>query len=384
MSSEFVYERRAVNLYGAKGAYTALFIKSHSSNTYPHLPEWNLYALEKKENAMDSACRYAYYCEDGCTRGARGVGITGDSEIGRWRDAISSAYTTPQNFTVLLTFCEKPAPWDLSLLTMVKFQDFAAGVGIQLLADFVYQRIGGKETIVGHQLRLNLSYAHHVDLMWDATRDLTDLEKTDQNKQLIQPHCFMKSIERQMANSYLFWQKDPLATQLSAKTSKMELAESMFKFAFPVEGQTDYRHEVFVCVNQNGLVLYSGRDPHNWFCKTKLMQEEAAHPGTAESAYRKFKKLIKALPTTPHEGLAVLMKEVASLRLPQAIPDWAVAKVTQLFKKAEYLVGTANIWKAHADDLVGALSSAEYGEVYLSVPNRAAKSPSAEQATLFC
>ncbi|MDB5744927.1 MAG: hypothetical protein JWR68_3242 [Polaromonas sp.] len=201
MSSEYVHGRRAVNLYGVNGAYTSLFIKSHSSNTFPHMPRWRMYHLAEKTRAPDHVLRYAHTCDDGMTRGPGGSALSGLQDIALWRQAIAEACILnpdDESMCSLVHFSDKPHSGDFALQALPEFLALADALGIALASEPAQ----GIDTLK-HAVMISLHDPMHLDLIWQARREIEVKCLHSAGVSFMQASPFLKSIERLLANEFL-------------------------------------------------------------------------------------------------------------------------------------------------------------------------------------
>lgn len=303
MSSEYVYDRCAVNLYGVDAEYTALFTCSHSNNTFPHNPHWWMYHLSEKPRAIDQVLRYAHTCDDGMTRGPGGLPLSGQHDIALWRAAIAQACTVPAQdefgaMCATLEFAEKPASQVFSLNVMTKFLDLAASMGIDLASE---QSPGTGPA--RHFVKFDLREARHIDLMWRAGREIEVPSLYGTEKAFMPLSAFCKPITAILGCLHMPpLPRDRLATVTAPVSSKYEVPQTIRRFEFAVEGQADDTQRMLVVTDWQCRILSTR--PDHWFAH-RLVEIEAANPGTAESAYRKFKRLVKSLPASAIQGSIV-------------------------------------------------------------------------------
>jgi hypothetical protein len=362
MSSEYISGRAAVNLYGRKGAYTALFVKSVSSNVDPQTPTWGLYAFSKKEDAMDHVIKYAYYCDGGMTRGTRGVKISGETEISLWREAIANAGVLPKPYRTTIRFMDKPAPFELPIESLSVVNDLAVDGQFSLALHPLITCQGDK---CGVEVTLDLSHPAHIDLIWDITRKgQTPTRKYSSCTSLVPAHDVFRNFVSSGDFVGLRFPKDPLATVVTAKKSNFEYYQNqLLKFQLtqdhPENAYGPYTEEVFV-VLEGTTVVSSSSSVLGWFCRDRLIQIEAANPGTAESAYRAFKALHnETAVTTLSSSVAIVMKK------PAAVPAWCAQKVEDLFSKAVRLSEDENLFVADPFDRMKALALSDVIECSL-------------------
>lgn len=307
MSSEYIYDRAAVRLKGTCREYMAIFVKSHSSNVDPFIPEWSLYSFVKTEDVLNAPLQYCYYCDDGMTRGINGRKITGEYDLTKWREAIEKASMIKDAFKFQIWFSEEKHSQSQPLQKLEKIKAFADKSELNLEIEIV------QGNSAAACLLIDLNNPKHVDLVWDTTRDMTDIDSKDSHKRLMLPFNFL---QRQVAERLFvlhgYDDKKRTSTTVLEHHSSYEMEETIYKFEFPVDIQPVYNETRFVVVNWLGRILSCY--PERWFC-LKLIELERKYPGTAESAYVKFKKLMKSLPVTSHEGMTI--EVVASLSVEQ-------------------------------------------------------------------
>lgn len=361
MSSEYISGRAAVNLYGRKGAYTALFVKSVSSNVDPQTPTWGLYGFSKKEDAMDRVLKYAHYCDGGMTRGHRGVKISGETEIGRWREAIANASVVPDKLRVSLQFMDKPTPFQLPIESLTRINDLAVAGFFSLTCIDLRDCNGNR---CGDELQLDLSLPAHVDLIWDITREgQVEPRQYSSDTSLVRASDVFRSFE----SSYEFprFTKDPLAVVVKAKKSDFSFPENqLLKIQYEVHPGTqpdpDFYMDYLYLGLEDDKVVAASRSVMDWFCRGLLIQLETLNPGTAESAYRTFKALHKSIGVTALDSLGeVFMKK------PEVVPQWCAEKVKCLFERGEVQAGSDSLYKAHSDDRMNAIGLADVLECWL-------------------
>lgn len=303
MSSEYVYDRRAINLYGVDGEYTALFIRSHSNNSFPHNPHWWMYHLAEKPRALDQVLRYAHTCDDGLTRGPSGSPLSGQQDIALWRIAISQACTVRSRgdwgtMCSTLDFSDKPCGNYFELEVMPKFLGLAASMGIELTGE-QYPGTGPAR----HFVKFNLHDPHHIDLMWRAKHEIEVKSLYGTEKAFMRVSPFLKPIENSLGSPYLpQLPRDPMTVVTTPVKSNYVVPETIRRFEFLVEGQANYTHRMLVVTDWQCNILSSR--PDHWFGH-RLVEIEAANPGTAESAYRQFNRMIKSLPQSRIDGSIV-------------------------------------------------------------------------------
>lgn len=313
MSSEYIYERKAINLRGEKETYTALFVKSHSSNDGDHTPRWKLYHFSKQADALPYVAQCAHYCDSGLTRGPGGMPLSGEREITSWRVAANTASVLNDASPVKavdLVFSPTPRLDADSVAMMVAILRLADGKGMDL-----HHHIADEQAVppANSFITLDLSYAPHVDLIWEAinTIKVHSLYGTDRMVGL-GPYRFFDAVKGLLALGGSFPSDDkPLVTQpvkVTTNLLKLHLGQTFHKFEFPVKGQPVYKDRRIVVTNWACRVL--SMDPDSWFAK-KLAILEKLQPGCAESAHRAWKRHIKALPVTPVSQIGTV--EVCSL-----------------------------------------------------------------------
>lgn len=371
MSSEFIYDRRAVNLYGTKGAYTALFISSHSNNDEHYTPQWRLYNLSKKEDALSYVVRHAHYCDGGMTRGVRGIKLTTTSEISRWREVIAKAVLPPKTCHVRLRFHEKANPFEIPMESMVKLKSLASRSGNELSCDPISQFIDGIETQVGCELVVNLNDPGHVDLIWDASRDNTNPECAENSKPLMLPYDLLPGWVGGNENPASM---DPHAIRTTTRVSKWQLKETLVKFAFPVEGQPVYKEQVEVVMDHRGDVICGNNSLDYWFGEV-LVEIEVAEPGTAEAAYRSFQKLRKETPVTPFENMAVALSAPSPATNKQPLDEWVVGLIAKLFANAGYKPTDPVVYTRTPEDHSAALRLSAYVPCSIDLPDLVIEKP---------
>jgi hypothetical protein len=301
MSSEYIYERKAINLRGEKETYTALFTKSHSSNDGDHTPRWKLYHFSKQADALPYVAQCAHYCDSGLTRGPGGMPLSGEQEITSWRVAVNTASVLNDASPVKavdLVFSPTPRMDADSVATMMAILSLAGGKGVGLHHHIADDKAAPPSNSF---ITLDLSYAAHVDLIWEAinTIKVPSLYGTG-TMVALGAYRFFDSVKGLLARGVDFpADANPLVTQPvkgSTTLLKLHLGKTFHKFEFPVKGQPVYKDCRIVVANWACRVL--SLDPDRWF-GNKLAMMEKVQPGCAESAYRAWKRHIKALPVTP-------------------------------------------------------------------------------------
>ena len=364
MSSEYVYDRRAVNLPGVEGTYTALFIKSHSNNTFPHNPRWWMYHLSEKPRALDHVLRYAHTCDDGLTRGPGGTPLSGQHEIALWRTAIAEASTLPSkdkfgSMFSTLDFSEKPCLSEYTLDVMHKFLALAASMGIDLASE-QYSGAGP----VRHFVKFNLCEPSHIDLMWRASREIEVERLYGDQKAYMRLSPFLKPIEN--FDSYCRPQlpRDPLAIVTVPVSSKYDVPETIRRFEFPIEGLVTQTHRVLVVTDWQCNILSTR--PDHWFAQ-RLVEIEAASPGTAESAYRKFSRLIRGLPTSSIEGSIAEVLPCAKKAEKWSGQAWVLDTIKRFYAGQGAIDPCAPLYTSTAQQLLAAVNMSEYLDCKLAV-----------------
>ena len=356
MSSEYISGRAAINLYGRKGAYTALFVKSVSSNVDPQTPTWGLYGLSRKEDAMDRVLKYAHYCDSGMTRGTRGVKISGETEISLWREAIANAGVLPESHQVKIRFMDKPTPFQLPIETLSRVNELAVAGFFSLTCSPILD--WPNQVKCGYELTLDLSLPAHVDLIWDSTRDgQVEPRQYSSDTSLVRASDIFKGF----VSSYEWpkFKKDPLAVVVKARKSDFSFLDyQLLKIQYEVHPgpRPDpyfYLDYLFVALEADKVVAAS-RSVMSWFCGDLLIQLETLNPGTAESAYRAFKALHRSTRVTAVDELGEVM-----MKKPESVPQWCAEKVESLFARAQGQLGSENLYKAHPDDRMKALVLAD-------------------------
>ncbi|ABM39498.1 hypothetical protein [Polaromonas naphthalenivorans] len=373
MSSEYIYDRAAVRLKGVRFEYIALYILSHSNNVDPYIPNWNLYGFSKLEDALDIPLKYCYYCDDGITRGKKGQMISGEFDINKWRVAIERAPIIKDEFRLQLKFCDEKHSESHPLLKLEKIKAFAVQLDLHLEI----------ESILGHSeaawLVLDLNNPEHVDLAWATTRDMSDAESNDSYKRLMLPFNFL---QRQVAERFFghlgYCDEKRASATVLRKQSNFDLPETIYKFEFPVDDQPVYKDVRFVVVNWLGRILSCS--PDRWFC-LKLIELEKKHLGTAESAYIKFKKHMKALQVTSHEGMTIEVMASLSGAQRAEMTQWDMDKRDRLFARL-HKPGMSAIFTEVVKDHIQAMALAPYIECNLAISEmKTAKKPQVEQMT---
>lgn len=378
MSSEYIYDRKAVNLYGAKGAYTALFVSSHSNNDSDYTPRWSLYKLSKKEDSLSCVLQHAHYCDGDMTQGVRGVKISTTAEISRWREVIATAVLPPITCHVRLRFYENASPYEIPMRTMEKLKSLAARSGIELISDPISRRIDGIETQVGCELLIDLNDPGHVDLIWEASQANTNPEIAENNKPLMPAYNFLPGWVGGNGNHVGV---DRHAVMTKPRASKWQLKEKLVKFAFPTEGQPDYKQQVEVVMDHHGNVICGDNCLDRWFGR-QLIAIEAAEPGTAEAAYRSFQKLRKETPVTPFESMSVALSAPSPATIKEPLEEWVLGSIAKLFanvggKPTDPVVNTRT-----PKDHMAALNLSAYVTCSIDLPDLVLEKPQ-EQLSLL-
>ena len=330
MSSEHIYDRAALVIKGEKNDYIALFSSSHSSNVDPYIPEWNLYSFSKKEDALNTPLRYAYYADEGMNRGERGQGITGEFDIFKWRQAIASPTTLNDSCEITVTFLNEKFDWEHHSRKLERIEQIAVASDIQLSIDTSIVTRNDRD-VESKSLYLDLGNPKHVDLIYEITRDGSDPESHDSHKRLMVSNDF---IGRKVASYTLGWSDLVLRRRTDnpvfVTRSTWKLHETILKFAFPVEGQNEYKDEKFAVVNW--LCRIVSTHPFQWFCE-KLVEIEKMQPGSAESAYRKFKALMKKVEVSSHEGMTIEVMAALSDKQKSKMYDYVLQRRKSLFDR---------------------------------------------------
>jgi hypothetical protein len=374
MSSEYIYGRKAVNIRGLAATYTALFIESHSSNTFPHEPRWSFYAISKQENALNYVLRHVHHCEGGMTRGPKGVAISAPHEIGCWREAIASAGTMHPGTQLNLEFCKNHYYGSqLPLESLAPFKQLASELELPMAFTPLRKMDElGASVEIGEAVTLNLSHPGVADLVWRAMQEIKvkDLLYGGEPR-LVSGYVFM----RPLTDACHPWLK-PLPVDREVRVvplvkSDWVMQETITKFKFPYENDPGFSFEKFVVSDWQGRVVST--DPERWFC-TKLIELEAAHPGTAESAYRRFKKIIKALVVTPHQGVTIEVMAAMPTAENEVWPQWVIDGRAKLFAaSAQYKEGFAALYTGDVTSHLGALALSDFLECNIALPEKAEK-----------
>jgi hypothetical protein len=364
MSSEFEHDRKAVNLYGLSGAYTALFVKSHSSNDDPYEPRWSLYGFTEKSLAMEYVCKYAHYADDGMTKGPGGRAISSEAWVGQWRQALASATTSTHQFSTRMEFFDTNNGNEFPMANLAPLMALAASMGIQLSPDPVVQ---AERT--GSTITINLFDPAHIELIWQATRyhrcHGNPLKETS-----LDPHRVFKSLTGMMGSFFWTGTPDQKADVTEKRTAKFTLPATMYKVEFPVDGQTQYTDDRVICIGDNDRVLYGARGVLSWFCNNVLPGLEQAQPGCAESAIRSFKKQLKDVRGIPPAHIAMWFKKPINARPTRKPSKWEQEDLDKLWANAKYLVGTGgDLGQIHkVQDQQTALQISHALELYATFP----------------
>jgi hypothetical protein len=365
VSSEYVYDRRAVNLQGVNGTYTALFIKSHSSNTFPHNPHWWLYHLSEKPSAIYHVLRYAHTCDDGLTRGPGGSPLSGQHDIALWRKAITEASTVPSkedagSMASTVVFAEKPCLAEYALEVMPKFLALAASMGIALSSE-PYSGSGPAR----HAVTIDLCEPGHIDLIWRASREIEVKPLYGDETCFMRASMFLKPIENILGSLYLpQLPSDPLAIVTVPASSKYVVPEAIRRFEFPVEGLANQTHRMLVVTDWQCNILSTR--PDHWFAQ-RLVEIEQANPGTAESAYRKFSRLIKALPASSIEGSIAEVLPCAKKAEKWRGQRWVQDTIERFYAGQGASDMSVPLYTSTAQQLLAALNVCEYLDCKLAV-----------------
>ena len=378
MSSEYIYERKAINLRGVTSDFTALFVKSHSSNDGELTPRWRLHNFCKKEDAMSSPVQHAHYCDSGLTRGVKGRAISGQFEIQAWRDAIREASLVADGDSCMcvdLLFVDKPGALDQSRQTLSALDKLAEKNGV-ILYQFVQNKI--TEPLVT-KITMNLADPKHVDLIWEAINTIKVPSIYASGAMVgLSPSFFFASIKRALQQHYKF-SADPKPLNTQPEKVRTELLEkylghSFHKFDFPVEGQAVYKDRRIAVSNWACRVLST--DPDGWFGK-KLATMEKVQPGCAESALRAYKRHISALPVTPIEQICTV--EIRSLdgantaaenetRVTcESLERWQLETVKAFFANHAKNLETEAVYTTTAKDHLAALGMSDFVPCFIAV-----------------
>lgn len=364
MSSEYIYDRRAVLLSGTDCNYIALFILSHSNNVDPHEPHWSLYGLSKQCDALNIPLKYAHYCDSGITRGVRGRSITGEYDITKWRQAIAAVRNV--SFKLNIRFYEKPVWTELGQPLFKKLSALASQRNIALTVEAGTDVFRG-ESRPYESLTLDLAKPSDVDLIWQSTRDGTDPEAVDHHKRMVLPGNLLR-------RDYFAFGLDTFAKAQTLLVPKLipstwKLNEKILKFAFPVNGQATYMDERYVVVDWRGRVISTS--PEYWFCEHVLPKAEAAEPGSAESAYKKFKAIKKSLHVTPHEGMTIEVPATMKTEQLSKLENWQQENRQAFFARL-LKPGFPAAYTDCVDDHIKALSMSDFMECNLALSTQAA------------
>lgn len=327
MSSEYIYQRKALTLKGRTCNFIALFCLSHSSNTYPHEPNWHLYGLSRQEDALTIPLMYARYADSGVNRGPKGRSITGEYDITQWRDAISKAPVCQT--TTQLRFSEKSMWYEQKLSNLAKVVEHANHLGVSLVLNDSVDTFHG-DSWKCTTLTLDLSKTSDVDLIWNLTRDGSDSEAKDSYKRLVEPSEIFSSREQWVNESDHTVRLLERPTLQRSKSSWM-LNERILKFEFPVDGQDMYKDMRFAVLNWQSQIIAT--DPECWFCHEVLPLLERKEPGSAESAYKRFKTIMASLPVTSHEGMTIEVNALLGDSEKAALDDWQLKARAKLFER---------------------------------------------------
>ncbi len=370
MSSEYIYDRKAINLLGVKNAYTALFVQSHSSNDGEYTPRWKLFGFSKKTDAMDHVVRCAHYCEDGLTRGVAGAPITGQYEIGQWREALRNASMITEDSSskfVDLVFTEKPSLTSDGPQVKDALLSLANSCGV-MLQHFL---VDCDKHPVHTQVRMNLSLAEHADLVWDAVSTIKVPSIFAHEGMVgLPPYAFFRAIANAL-NAGEDFPLDPWPYVTHATTSAFELNELFFKFEFPVEGQSVWKDTRVVVTDWACRVL--SMDPYGWFA-ARLAAMEAKVPGCAETAFRLFKQQMKALQVTPVEQIGTVevrpLVEADAAAAAQALEKlhpWQREAIKALSSAHGKQAGQEAVYTCTPKEHLEALCLSSYAPCYIAV-----------------
>lgn len=361
MSSEYIYRRKAVNIRGTRNVYTALFVESHSNNVDPHEPHWWVQAFVKQKDALAAILPHVHYCEDGMTRGPKGVAISGEHSIGKWREALSNAILITPGTYLDLKFLDGRHRYgsELPSSLLADFKNLAQELDCEIPILPIHKMLNSGETCVGQSVRLFLSNPEDADLIWEMTQRLK-VQSAYGNGEL---YPVKASFLREPLIPLLESRRDSLSDMDSDRqnvtTVKSEwvMQESIIRMDLPMEGHPEYTYPRHVVIAANGAVLST--DPHRWFGK-KLVELEAACPGSAESAYRKFKKLLKALPITDYKSLSVEVPAAMPASVIVKMPAWVQEHRAKLFESWTYQSGAPFLKTDDLKSLLAALYVSDF------------------------
>jgi hypothetical protein len=363
MSTEYEYDHKAVNLHGKLGAYTALFVKSHSNNVSPRLPRWSLYGFTEKNRAMAYVCQHAHYADGGMTCGPEGREISSEHWLGLWRIAIAKADTLTQKHCMRLEFVEGHCVFDTPMTHLQPLLELAESMGIKIEV-----QSGSNAQRTGKSVALDVFNPDHCDLIWRATRPVFDFGNPRKTA-CLDPHRVMRSIA-DMLGSFFFWKDSPDkdAEIADKRTSSFTLPVKMVKTSFAVEGQPVFTDDRVMCLGDYGRVIAGGSDALDWFCRDILVGLEEADPGCAESAVRKFKKTLRTADVAQQTSLWMYMKEPINTRFKTPPSAWQMQEMDRIWSASKYIVGTADLGQIHViADQCAALSLSHVMELYVTI-----------------
>lgn len=168
----------------------------------------------------------------------------------------------------------------------------------------------------------------------------------------------------------------PHAVTTPVVKSAWVMKDAIWKIEFPYPGQQSHSYPKFAVTDWQFRVLST--QPWYWFCE-KLIAIEAAAPGSAESAYRKFKKIMKEIPAARHKGMTIeLLADSASAIL----PDWAQERLAGLFVSTGHNPDFGVLYTEKAEDHLVALELSQFLQCNLALADVQTEKP-AEQLCLL-
>lgn len=367
MSSHHTHDRAAIILKGVIGDYIVLFDKGHSNNVDPYIAKWSLYSFSHKEKALELPFQYAYYCEDGASRGKNGQPITGEYHINQWRKAVTSAMVVPEGTFIELKFFDQNSYFEMPMWKFDGLTELAANLKIALRTkkETLPGKVGNREVAT---VWIDFSVPEHVDLIHATTRDNSTGHEAgatvnpDSYKRLMMP---FEIFSRSMATQ-LFWHRDFDTKNVEVKTvrSSWEFKENLIGLTFSNDDAYGYQEDVTVVRDWTGKVLSTS--PMQWF-GLQLTDIEQRQPGSAESAYRKFKAELKAVKNYPMEGMTVEVSVIATTGQLRELGEWRAEQRQELFNRC-HKPGFPALFTDRAKDHKEALRLAPVIDCNLYVP----------------
>lgn len=320
MSSEYLYDRRAIRLRGRTEECFLLLVHSHSSNDGEHVPHWWVQHIGSASEMMGEVLRYAHYCESEMTRGPRGVRISGQSHIKLWREAMRCARTLDREVSLHLDFCEAPVWRSIEARKLGLLLNLAKSIGVDTSVNNVVQTsVGGPQEPV-NRLQIELGNPGHVDLLIAANRSVGF-----GSSKLIPIAIALASVAENLALGH------PPQGRLTAESVEQMrcqdldlLGNAVLEIAPDLSVDTYPTNSPLQVVFDEGQRLVSAGNPLRWFCETILQKMERERPGVAEAAYAKFKKYVASLKQVDAAALSLVLKspEVTLSEHPERwIPD---------------------------------------------------------------